>query len=77
MEAYPKNLKTWETSSYMNDYSFITYPFSPKIKPILTVYANVSKLPSLLLGIYDSTGEKNQTSCADYYPEVTYIYSGI
>ena len=26
-------------------FSFITYPLSPKIKPTLTVYANVSKLP--------------------------------
>ena len=25
--------------------SLITYPLSPKIKPILTVYANVSELP--------------------------------
>ena len=31
--------------------SLITYPLSPKIKPILTVYANVSELPPPLLQI--------------------------
>ena len=29
--------------------SLIKYPLSPKIKPIITVYANVSKLPPLLV----------------------------
>ncbi len=31
--------------------SQITYPHSLKIKPILTVYANMSKLPPLILVI--------------------------
>ena len=30
-------------------------------------------MSSWFLGVYDSTGEKNETSCADYYPEVKYF----
>ena len=40
--------------------SLITYTLSPKIKPILPVYANVSKLPPLPLFILKNfvAGEK-------------------
>ena len=48
LEAYPKNLKTWKIHHKGMILSLITYPLSPKMKPILTVYANVSKLPPLL-----------------------------
>ncbi len=49
LEAYPKNLKTWKIHHIRMILSLITYPLSPRIKPIYQVYANVSELPPPLL----------------------------
>ena len=55
--------------------SLITYPLSPKIKPITTVYAYVSKLPPPPLVLYIDLGFTSliQASISGYLDVVEYL----